>query len=98
MASTYHHRYLRAASALALATSIVVVAAPAMARESAAVHFRIPAQPVQSALALFAKQSGIQILFPYDRVAGLLTQSVNGKMTPDAALSRLIAGTGLKMN
>lgn len=52
---------------------------------------------MQTALTLFAKQSGIQLLFPYDQVAGLHAQSVNGKMTPDVALQRLIAGSGLKI-
>jgi len=60
-------------------------------------NFKIPAQPMKTALPIFAKQSGIQLLFPYDQVAGLHAQSVNGKMAPDVALQRLIAGSGLKI-
>jgi len=59
--------------------------------------FKIPAQSMQSALALFSKQSGIQVLFPYDDVSKLIAKSVNGEMTPEAALTRMIAGSGLKI-
>lgn len=92
------YTFLRAASALALLTPTLAMATPSMAKDAAAVQFRIPAQPVQSALALFARQSGLQILFPYDQVAGLRAQAVTGTMTPEAALAQLIAGTGLKIN
>lgn len=78
------------AAIIALATQ-----SPAGAAEPA--KFKIPAQSMQTALALFARQSGIQLLFPYDHVAGLHAQSVNGKMAPDVALQRLIAGSGLKI-
>ncbi|WP_313333569.1 TonB-dependent receptor [Sphingobium yanoikuyae] len=61
------------------------------------VQFKIPAQSMQTALTLFAKQSGMQVLFPYDQVSGLAAKTVNGKMTPEAALTRLIAGSGLKV-
>ena len=71
--------------------------AASTAQAAEAVKFKIPAQPMQAALTLFAKQSGVQLLFPYDQVVGLHAQSVNGKMTPDEALSRLIAGTALKV-
>lgn len=91
---------LRATTTLALAAPLaaMVHAAPALAADDSSVDFRIPAQSVQSALSLFAKQSGIQILFPYEQVAGLRTQSVNGRMAPEVALSRLIEGTGLRIN
>lgn len=79
----------------AAAVLAVVSQAPANAAERTA--FKIPAQSMQTALTLFAKQSGIQLLFPYDQVAGLRAQSVNGKMAPDMALQRLIAGSGLKI-
>lgn len=79
----------------AAATMIVAGVQPAAAAD--AVTFKIPAQSMQSALALFAKQSGVQLLFPYDQVAGMHAQSVNGKLTPDAALARLITGTSLKV-
>ncbi len=87
---------LHGASAASMAV-IAVAAAPAFAA-SAPVKFQIPAQSMQSALAMFSRQSGIQILFPYDQVAGLRARSINGRMTPDVALSRLINGSGLKVS
>ena len=80
--------------------STACVVAPAAAHGAARAEtftFDIPAQPVQTAMALFARQSGVQILFPYDRVRGLRTQAVNGRMTAEIALSHMIAGTGLKI-
>lgn len=79
----------------AVAAIVSLGAQSAAAAEPA--KFKIPAQSMQTALTLFAKQSGIQLLFPYDQVAGLHAQSVNGTMTPDVALQRLIAGSGLKI-
>jgi len=79
--------------ALSLVAPVAVHAEQAMA--GSPVLFSIPAQPIQTALPLFARQSGVQILFPYDAVAGMRAQSVNGRMTPEAALARLIANTGL---
>lgn len=81
-----------------LIASAAVVAMPAAAAAQADVAFDIRAQPVQSALARFAEQSGMQILYPYDRIAGLRTAGVKGRMAPQAALGRLIAGTGLRIN
>ena len=79
----------------AAATILAVGTQSALAAEP--VRFKIPAQSMHSALALFAKQSGVQVLFPYDQVTGLHAQAVNGTMTADAALARLIVGSGLKI-
>ncbi|QUT06784.1 TonB-dependent receptor [Sphingobium phenoxybenzoativorans] len=89
-------RSFRNIAGLASVAICAVATAPALAAAEP-VSFRIPAQSMQSALTLFARQSGIQILFPYDQVAGLHAQSVNGRMAPGVALSRLIAGTDLKI-
>eukprot|EP01037_Dinobryon_pediforme_P021621 gene21621-22540_t len=69
----------------------------AQATQTTIVAFRIPAQSVQGAMAQFAQQSGVQILFPYDHVQGLRTKAIHGRMTADDAISRMIAGTGLKI-
>lgn len=88
-------RNFRNLSLCAVATVVALSTQSAAAAEPA--KFKIPAQSMQTALTLFGKQSGIQLLFPYDQVAGLHAQSVNGKMTPEVALQRLIAGSGLKI-
>lgn len=80
-----------------LVAGTALAALPAAAATPADVAFDIRAQPVQSALARFAEQTGVQLLYPYDRVAGLRTEGVRGRMSPEAALTRLIAGTGLRV-
>jgi iron complex outermembrane receptor protein len=84
---------------LSLCATAIIGALATQSSASAAepAKFKIPAQSMQTALTLFARQSGVQLLFPYDQVGGLHAQSVNGKMTPDVALQRLIAGSGLKV-
>ncbi|HEX7789665.1 MAG TPA: STN domain-containing protein, partial [Afipia sp.] len=82
---------------LCATAAIVALATQSSASAAEPAKFKIPAQSMQTALTLFARQSGVQLLFPYDQVAGLHAQSVNGKMTPDVALQRLIAGSGLKV-
>ncbi|RCX26336.1 outer membrane receptor for ferrienterochelin and colicin [Thioalbus denitrificans] len=56
---------------------------------------RIGPQPLGSALQSLAAQAGIQILFPAEAVAGLETPGLEGRYTPEQALRRLLAGTGL---
>jgi iron complex outermembrane receptor protein len=84
---------------LGFVVSVVAIAAasPAMAGETK-VKFNIPAQSVKAAMPMFARQSGLQVLFPYDQVDGLRTRTISGTMTPQAALERMIAGTGLSIN
>ncbi|QSR19050.1 TonB-dependent receptor [Novosphingobium sp. KA1] len=81
-----------------LATSAVCAAsatfaAPAMAAEQPA--FAIPAQPLSSALTLFARQAKVQIFFPSATIAAQRAPALNGRMPRQLALSRLIAGSGL---
>ena len=83
------------AATLAIATATLP---SAQAKATTRMDFAIPAQSVKSAMALFARQSGIQILFPYDKVEGMRTRAVAGRMTADEALQRMLAGTGLKIN
>ena len=90
-------RHLLRAAGLSSVAMMAMVAAPSIAAANA-VKFDIPAQSMQSALVQFAKQSSIQILFSYDQVDGMRAQRISGTMTPDAALSRLIAGSGLKVS
>ncbi|MCJ2185748.1 TonB-dependent receptor [Novosphingobium beihaiensis] len=63
-----------------------------------AMDFAIPSQTLKTAMAVFSRQSGYQVLFPYDKVQGMRTKAVSGRMTPDEALQRMLAGTGLKVN
>lgn len=58
--------------------------------------FAVPAGPLADALPLFAVQSGTQVLYSPDIVAGHVTAGVSGRLTPEAGLGRLLAGTDLE--
>lgn len=84
-----------------VASTVVVAAVMTPAAALAAdmlTFFHIAAQPVPTAMSQFARQSGVQILFPYDKVEGLKTQAIKGRMTPEAALTQMVKGTGLKVS
>jgi iron complex outermembrane receptor protein len=57
--------------------------------------FNIPPQPLQSALIVFGQQAGRQIAADGSLVRDVATQGVQGTMTIEQALTRLLAGTGL---
>lgn len=77
-------------------SALVPLAGPPMAHaQSAEAAFDIPAQDLADALNRFARQAGVQILFPYDAVAGRTSRAIRGRMNPRRALERLIAGSGL---
>lgn len=81
----------------ALGALALAVAAPVAAQaQSPAVQFRVPAGPLQTALPQFAAQSGEQILYSTDLVAGRQSPGVNGALRTDQALTALLQGTGLR--
>jgi iron complex outermembrane receptor protein len=74
---------------------IILAAAglPAFAEE---LHeFTITAASASSAIHSFAAQSGVQILASGERLEGKRFNDVTGLMSTDAALRRMLAGTGL---
>lgn len=78
---------------VAVAACICVVGAPAQAQTLR--EFDIPAGALRDGLNRYAAQSDQQILASADLVAGVRTEGVRGRLTPAAALDRLMAGTGL---
>lgn len=95
-------RCLRKAPVLALITILIgvlpVSAQPTPSEKSGAeqsMAFAIPAQPLTSALHAFAETSGLQVSFPSELAAGVSSPGLNGSYTADAALQRLLSGTGL---
>lgn len=71
---------------------------PAVAQTLAAQtarSFDIPAQPLAAALASFGRQSGLQVSSTAATSEGLTSRPVSGALSPDAALGRLLAGTGI---
>ncbi len=95
--------FCRPLSGLALAFSLAVPGGPgAVAQEAspivlaqgAAVAFAVPAQPLASALAAFARQASLQVSFDQAATAGIASPGVTGSLPPEEALRQLLAGTG----
>ncbi len=63
---------------------------------AAAVDINVAAQPLSSALAALSSQTGVQVFAAGNLVAGKSAPSVSGKLTPQQALDRLLAGSGLQ--
>lgn len=61
-----------------------------------ATQFDIPAQPLDSALTTLARQGGIQILFNPADLQGLQSPALQGNLETAAAVSKLLAGSGLQ--
>jgi len=57
--------------------------------------FNIPAQPLAAALQRYAAVSGRPALFDSAAVSGRTSAAVRGRHSPEAALHRLLEGTGL---
>ncbi|MCR9268345.1 MAG: TonB-dependent receptor plug domain-containing protein, partial [Alphaproteobacteria bacterium] len=58
-------------------------------------RFDIPAQALADALTLFGQQAAVQVSAHGDLARGRTSSAISGTMTPRAALSALLAGTGL---
>lgn len=75
-----------------LAASPLVTSRGAAAQAST---WRVPAGQLAAALADVARQSGGELLFTPDDVAGRLTTGLSGRFTIEQALTRLLDGSGL---
>ncbi|MGE5567208.1 MAG: TonB-dependent receptor domain-containing protein [Parcubacteria group bacterium] len=82
------------ASALAGALSIALTATAASA-ETRPIAFDLPAQPLGESLRDFYRESGEQIVFSEDLVAGRTSPALKGSYTADQALAMLLEGTNL---
>lgn len=73
--------------------------APAMGQKALAqqpaVSFSIAGGALDTALSRFGAASGMQVLYSSAVTKGLTTPGVSGSLSPEAALSRLLSGTGL---
>lgn len=85
-------RSLFAGAALA---PIVSAALATTACAQATRDFDIHAGPMDAALVAYARQADVQLLYAADLVEGLRTEGVAGRHAPDAALDRLLAGSGV---
>jgi iron complex outermembrane receptor protein len=72
---------------LALSTSIAYAQVTA--------HFDLPAQPLAISLKAIAKQTNTNVLFDLKLVDGLRAKPLKADLTPEAAIDRLLNGTGI---
>jgi iron complex outermembrane receptor protein/outer membrane receptor for ferric coprogen and ferric-rhodotorulic acid len=93
----------RLSAALRLALPAVMLAAPWPSAVYAqattgqrAVAFSIPAGPLSAALGAFGVQAGVMVASDPALTASARTDGVTGTYAVDAALERLLAGTGLQ--
>ncbi|MDP3749037.1 MAG: TonB-dependent receptor [Phenylobacterium sp.] len=87
------HRLFWASST---AVAAVAFAAP-VAAQNAVTNFDIASQPMQGALNALSAQSGVRLLYPYERVSGLTSPPVRGRMATRAALDQIVAGSTLRV-
>lgn len=94
MPTRQHRKPLRAIRRTLIASLVAACLGNAQAAEP--VNIDIAAQPLAAAVAKFAEQSGIKLLYAADLLAGKNAPRLEGKLTPQQALEKLLAGNGLR--
>jgi len=61
---------------------------------ASAADFDIPAGDLKSALSTYGKQTGVALMYSADALRGAKTDGVHGDLSADAALTRILSGTG----
>jgi hypothetical protein len=89
MLATRRHLIATTVLASMAATSVGAQATGAIS------SFHVPAQDVTSAVRIFAKQAGVQIVVSGSVAQGRRSHAVSGKMGTGEALQRMLEGTGL---
>ena len=77
---------------LCSAALTLAIATPALAQQRA---FDVPAQDAAPAISQFARQAGLQVVAPADKLQGVRTPRIAGTLDVRAALHQLIDDTGL---
>ncbi len=89
---------LRAAAICTPVALLDVPAALAQAYEPRPLAADIPAQPLAQALAAFARQTGLQLVYVSGVIGNQRSQAVAAGLKADEALARLLEGTGLRFD
>ncbi len=92
-----HRGKFRFLLGFACASAAIVSVSPSYAEDVATISFDIPAQPLPDAINSYSRQAKLQIFFPSEQIARLRSVALKGNFTPDDALRRLIAGSGLEV-
>lgn len=88
-------RAWRAALVALLLATMPLAAVAQTAPAPAVIDYDIPAEDLARALNAYAAASGLQVLYESALAAGRRSAAVKGRMTPEAALAQLLAGSGL---
>ena len=78
-----------------LLAAAVAVTAPALAADAAPRTYNIPAGPLNAVIARFAAESGVYIAADGALTAGKSSPGLQGTLTPQEALNRLLKGSAL---
>lgn len=73
----------------------IQVAANKPTNLSGSIQFDIGSQPLPAALDAYSEASGVQVLYDGALAKGRMSSEIHGRLPTDAALSALLAGTGL---
>ncbi len=71
-------------------------AQPAAVQASAGVSVAVPAGALENGLLSLGRQANLRMLYPSSLTAGKRTAGVSGRLTPQQAVTQLLAGTGLR--
>jgi iron complex outermembrane recepter protein len=80
---------------LVFAVNSACVAPTFAAERPVGMRFVIPAQPLSTALIAFGKQANVQVLTAGQTVEGLRSHGVTGTFGVEAALAKILEGTGM---
>jgi iron complex outermembrane receptor protein len=89
----------RALFAMLLATTAIVAGSvspnPALAQDAQETEFNIPPGPLSRVLGAFGSQSGTQLSYEASIASGISSPGVRGVLSREAALNRILQGSGL---
>src|SRR5438552_19122928 len=94
--ATVVSRVLRALSIFAPVTLLDAPATLAQSLEPISLAADIPAQPLAEALATFARQTGLQLIYVSGLVRNRRSHAAPAELSADETLARLLQGTGLR--
>jgi outer membrane receptor protein involved in Fe transport len=88
---------LRMAGAMLCGAAVMLAAPVHAAPAERSARFDIPAQNLADALDRFARQAGVQLLYPYEAAAARRSAGLRGEMPVRVALDRLLRDSGLEI-
>jgi iron complex outermembrane recepter protein len=89
------HSGIRVILVRTMVAAFLLSAATLIRAQSVTIEFDLPNQSLAESLRAVASQTDSNILFDKELVGRVSVKSLNGQMSRDEALHRLLAGTGL---